>query len=821
MRSIKSTSVNSAGGKISLKMRLWLIIGVIILLSISVAFIGINSLNGQNDRLKHIVHVSAEKIKLGGMINQSIMAISMAEKNMLLVETDQMIKEYAGLIKTKKRELNEHRMKLSNLVDDEGKEMLNNFKTEWDAYSNVNDQVIELALNLQKGKAINLSIGNGAELHVAAASMVTAIIEKNDKDMVTDEVKSDENYSFALTILLIGLMIIIIAGGAAFIMSRNIAYIAVNESSKAASLVSNSADAIFTTDKNLVIQEINEIALKALGYSRDEVVGKMTCGDICKTPVCNTAECTIKRCMQNRGNIVATTIATSSDGTKIPVRVSCGALFDQDGNPVGGFEILSNITTVDEGFLNNMADAAFRTDKELVIQNINDAALKALGYRREEVIGKMTCAQLTNTPVCGTSDCTIKRCMETRSNIVAETVATAKDGTKIPVRAACGALFDEAGNVSGGFEVISDNSDFIKMVEVTNSIAEGDLTVNVSEKITDRDDAVGALAKALSKMVDDLSSIISNVVISAQNLAQAVEQISSGNQNLSQRTSEQASSLEEIASTIEETTATIKQNAENANEANDMSSKSSQLADDGGRLVTEAVTSINEINQSSQKIGDIISVINDISFQTNLLALNAAVEAARAGEQGRGFAVVAGEVRNLAQRSGNAAKEISVLIKDSLDKVENGTELVNKSGEALKEIIDSVKKVGKVITEIAAASQEQKQGVDQINTAVGEMDSMTQQNASLVEETASASEEMANQAQDLLGLVENFKLKEDTNRGRGSMEHSAKRQELHLKAAEGVKKDKTNRDRDEEVSLKKGQQEDITHTLSLDGFEEF
>jgi len=298
----------------------------------------------------------------------------------------------------------------------------------------------------------------------------------------------------------------------------------------------------------------------------------------------------------------------------------------------------------------------------------------------------------------------------------------------------------------------------IESARVANRLAEGDLTSRIDLKFEERKDEVGTLVKSINTANEKLEQMITSIITAMQNLYYATEQISAGNQNLSQRTTEQASSLEEIASTIEETTAAITQNTDNARHANTTSLASYEFAEKGGELVNSAVSSINEISDSSKKIGEIISVINEIAFQTNLLALNAAVEAARAGEQGRGFAVVAGEVRNLAQRSGTAAKQIGDLIRESIGKIEKGTEQANHSGEAIKEIINSVKNVNQLISEITAASDEQKSGIDQINTAVMELDNMTQQNAALVEETASASEEMASQALELMNMTKVFKI---------------------------------------------------------------
>jgi len=294
-----------------------------------------------------------------------------------------------------------------------------------------------------------------------------------------------------------------------------------------------------------------------------------------------------------------------------------------------------------------------------------------------------------------------------------------------------------------------------RIMAFAGKLADGDFTGRLNES---RGDEMGHLAKALNRATEGLAALIGSVVGSAQSLVQSVNQISSGNQNLSQRTVEQASSLEEIASTIEETMAAINRNAENAARARDLTTEGMDKSRDGNRIAIEAVTSIIEMNESSNKVARIIEVINEIAFQTNLLALNAAVEAARAGEQGRGFAVVAGEVRNLAQRSRSAAREIEDLIRDTIEKVDMSSTMVNKTGNALTEIAQAATVSAQIISEISVASQEQKQGIGQINTAIAELDTMTQQNASLVEETASASEEMAGQANELLGMVRKFRI---------------------------------------------------------------
>jgi methyl-accepting chemotaxis protein len=286
-------------------------------------------------------------------------------------------------------------------------------------------------------------------------------------------------------------------------------------------------------------------------------------------------------------------------------------------------------------------------------------------------------------------------------------------------------------------------------------LANGDLTETISNEYSG---TFGQLKDDSNATVAQLTETISRIKEAADTINTASKEIASGNTDLSQRTEEQASSLEETAASMEQLTSTVKQNAENARQANQLALGASDIAAKGGDVVNQVVHTMSSISESSRKIADIISVIDGIAFQTNILALNAAVEAARAGEQGRGFAVVASEVRNLAQRSAAAAKEIKTLIGDSVDKVTVGTELVDKAGKTMEEVVNAVKRVTDIMGEITAASSEQSQGIEQVNTAITQMDDVTQQNAALVEQAAAAAESMEEQARELSQLMSTFKL---------------------------------------------------------------
>jgi len=337
---------------------------------------------------------------------------------------------------------------------------------------------------------------------------------------------------------------------------------------------------------------------------------------------------------------------------------------------------------------------------------------------------------------------------------VANIVAAAQAGDleqKIETSDKAGFFLSLSEGINDLIGVVSES--FSDVASAMERVSQGDLT----QKITrDYAGTFGDVKNSINTTIDRLENVVGKITESSEFIRNSSEEISAGNNNLSQRAEEQASTLEETASSMEELTSTVKNNSDNAQQANQLADTARETAEKGALVVENAVAAMDEITNSSNKIAEIIGVIDEIAFQTNLLALNASVEAARAGEQGRGFAVVATEVRNLAQRSATAAKEIKDLISDSGDKVDAGGRLVKESGETLKEIMDGVKKVGDIISDIAAASLEQSSGIEEVNRAVTQMDEITQQNAALAEQASASSESTLNQATQMAQIISFF-----------------------------------------------------------------
>ena len=520
-------------------------------------------------------------------------------------------------------------------------------------------------------------------------------------------------------------------------------------------------------NKDLIITSVNDAALKTMGYRRDEVEGKMTCADFQKTFLCGTSNCTLKNCMRTGEVVIGETTAETRSGRKFPIQAACSPLMDEQGKPCGGMEVIIDQTEVVrakweiDNILKSVAAPMFVVNTDLVITSINDAALKAMGYRRDEVVGKMDCSRLCKTPLCGTNNCTIKNCMRTGQAIIGETVAETRDGKKIPVQAACSALLDDTGKPYGGMEVIIDISEVKRLqkeaddqktylerqvntlVKNMDKLSNGDLTLELK---AERDDEIGQLVGAVNKTIAILKGIVSDVKSAAENVTSGSQQLSAGSEQMSQGTTEQAASAEEASSSVEEMNATIKQNADNAQQTEKIALKSAADATESGRAVTETVGAMKDIAGK-------ISIIEEIARQTNLLALNAAIEAARAGEHGKGFAVVASEVRKLAERSQVAAGEISHLSASSV-------QVAEKAGQMLAKLVPDIQKTAELVQEISAASKEQTSGADQINSAIQQLNQVIQQNAGAAEEMSSTAEELSSQAQQLQGTIAFFKVDE-------------------------------------------------------------
>ena len=542
----------------------------------------------------------------------------------------------------------------------------------------------------------------------------------------------------------------------------------------------NKAQAAIEFNLDGTIITANENFLNCLGYRLDEVRGQHH-RMFCDPAYTSTGEYVAFWQKLNRGEFDAGQYRRVGKGGKeVWIQASYNPILDANGKVYKVVKFATDITQEKnrnaefEGKLNaiNKAQAAIEFNLDGTIITANENFLNCLGYRLDEVRGqhhRMFC----DPAYTSTGEYVAFWQKLNRGEFDAgQYRRVGKGGKEIWIQASYNPILDANGKV---YKVVKFATDITAqkkaqaeleacMAEAQQSLgalAEGDLTKIMQGTYQGEIDKIKT---SINAALGNLTQTITTVRDAVEAVSNGSEEIAKGNEDLSQRTSEQASALEETSASMEEMTSTVKQNADNAKQANQLAVAARETADKGGSVTKKAVDAMGEINKSSKKIADIITVIDEIAFQTNLLALNAAVEAARAGEHGRGFAVVAAEVRNLAQRSATAAKEIKGLINESIQRVNDGSDLVNQSGKTLEEIVSSVKRVTDIIAEITAASQEQASGIDQVNKAIMSMDETTQQNAALVEETTSAAQSMKEQAKELMRQVEVFQVDQGESR---------------------------------------------------------
>lgn len=545
-------------------------------------------------------------------------------------------------------------------------------------------------------------------------------------------------------------------------------------------MLEQAVDAVITIDSENQITFFNAAAEELWGYERSEVIGKNV-SLLVPSEIRSQHDSFVNA---NRTTGVDKIVGTSrevevqrKDGSRIWGSLSLSKVVVNGEITYTGFmrdqTELRRARSLTEQTLMQAVDAVVSIDSQNSVTLYNDAAEALFGYPRASVVGRNV-SMLLPEAMRGTHDSQVDANRRTGQNKIVGTTRdleiTTRDGELRWISLSLSRIELEGEIIYTGFikDVTSvRNEEAVEaqrraeMIDglirdaqrIMQAMAEGDLTQTLDGSY---DDEFVPLQTAINDCSAQLRQMVTRIRDTANSITANAATVAQSNAALSSRTEGQAASLQETASSMEEMTATVRATANNAKQADKLASAAEETAGTGGEVVSKAVVAMQEINDSSQRISDIIGVIDEIAFQTNLLALNAAVEAARAGEQGRGFAVVASEVRSLAGRSADSAKEIKALIQDSESKVVEGSRLVNESGDTLREIVESVREVSKLITDIATAGDEQAEGVDQVSEAVSRMDRMTQENAAMSEETTAASDSMARDSNALQELVHYF-----------------------------------------------------------------
>ncbi len=542
---------------------------------------------------------------------------------------------------------------------------------------------------------------------------------------------------------------------------------------------------VMAIDKEYNVTYMNPAGAGVLGSTPEQVVGKK-CYSLFKTPHCQTAECRCSQAMQRGETSTGETVA-DPDGLNLPIRYTGTPIKDADGRIVGALEFVVDMSETKKAMdeaqqsvdnLNNLPTPVMAIDKEYNVTYMNPTGASVVGSTPEQVIGQK-CYSLFKTPHCQTAECRCAQAMQKDQSCTGETVAD-PSGLNMPIAYTGSPIKDGDGNIVGALEFVVDQTEIKKAQAVAKNVAayqekeveklsatlskvaDGDLRVNYA--VADADDdtqgvaqSFDGIAGALNSTVRSLSEVIGQVTESAAQFNEGSRVIAESSQTLASGAQTQSASVEEVSASVEELTASIDGVKTNASEADVVAKKTNQLAEQGGQAVAKSTEAMELIRTSSDQIAEIIQVISEIASQTNLLALNAAIEAARAGEHGMGFAVVADEVRKLAERSNQAAGEITSLIKESSNRVQEGAQLSDETGSALKEIVGGVQETVSKISEIATATIEQATNAQQVSEAIQGIAQVTEQSAAGSEEMASSSEELGAQASALRDLVSRFK----------------------------------------------------------------
>ena len=694
--------------------RLSLGFGSLIFLLLLMSTMAVLRVNEMSADTSQIVNDRMPKLIMTDEVMQNVLIIARSVRSLILTNDKQIEKQQREAIANARKDNSELLEKIKVLVNSEkGKQMFAEVTDLRAKYNAVLDVQISLAdssspqWNEEKAKQYVFS-----DLTPIANAYIASLDKFGDyqKELAKESGKDAEDVAFSTKEILISIAIIslLIAVGMAYWIARSLLKQLGGEPDYAAHAVGKIAEGDLTIDLALKPGDTTSLlySLKTMQDSLRKIVAEIK-------------------------NIVEDAAIRGNFSTKMDLNGKAGYTKELS-------DLLNSLSNVSETGLNDVTRVATALANGDLSQKITKDYPGVFGQTKNGV--NSTVDALT-------------KIVEEIKNIVEDAAQRGSFATKMD-------MSGKAGYTKTLAELLNQLSDVTDtglrdVVRVAEALAAADLTQSITK---DYPGLFGQTKDAVNTTVDNLQKLVVDVKTSVDSIGTASKEIASGNTDLSQRTEEQASSLEETAASMEELTSTVKQNAENAKQANQLASTASTVAEKGGAVVHEVVGTMSAINESSRKIVDIISVIDGIAFQTNILALNAAVEAARAGEQGRGFAVVAAEVRNLAQRSAAAAKEIKTLIDDSVTKVEVGTRLVDDAGKTMEEIVNAVKRVTDIMSEISAASSEQSKGIEQVNQAITQMDEVTQQNAALVEEAAAAAESLEEEAQNLSRSVSVFKL---------------------------------------------------------------